>query len=106
ALGRDGSGDADGDGAPDGDEFRAGTSPINGLSVLKAVIVAPTAGDPQILWSAVPGRTYRVQFKDDVTSPTWENLPGDVTAGSSTGMAIDDTGTGTEDRFYRVLLVD
>src|SRR5690606_17683271 len=85
-LDRDGSGDADGDGVSDRDEFIAGTSPINDTSVLAALpIQAGSGGEPVILWAAVPGRKYRVQYKDDFNEPGWATLPGDVSADSSTG---------------------
>jgi Tol biopolymer transport system component len=105
-LDRDGSGDADGDGVSDRDEFLAGTSPINDSSVLAALpIQAGSGGEPVILWAAVPGRTYRVQYKDDFNEPGWLNLPGDVQADSSTGRKLDETGAVGPQRFYRVLIL-
>lgn len=105
-LDRDGSGDADGDGALDRDEFLAGTSPINDTSVLAALpIQSGSGGEPVIVWAAVPGRTYRVQYKDDFNEPGWATLPGDVSADSSTGHKRDQTGSVTPQRFYRVLIL-
>ncbi|HSH16939.1 MAG TPA: hypothetical protein VLD18_12945, partial [Verrucomicrobiae bacterium] len=105
-LDRDGGGDADGDGVSDRDEFIAGTSPINDTSVLAALpIQAGSGGEPVILWAAVPGRKYRVQYKDDFNEPGWATLPGDVWADSSTGRKRDQTGAVTPQRFYRVLIL-
>ncbi|MBI1178145.1 hypothetical protein GC207_11985 [bacterium] len=105
-LARDGSGDFDNDGVSDHDEFVAGTNPTNDHSVLEALTVyASSSSEPQILWSAIPGRTYRVQYKDDFNVAGWTNLPGDVRATSSTGMRLDDSGTAGEKRFYRVLIL-
>lgn len=105
-LDRDGSGDADGDGVSDRDEFLAGTSPINDTSVLAALpIQSGAGGEPVILWAAVPGRTYRVQYKDDFNEPGWLHLPGEVVADSSTGRKLDETGVVGPQRFYRVLIL-
>jgi hypothetical protein len=106
-LERDGYGDADGDGVLDRDEFFAGTNPINDASVLAALLIHSSSGDdPAILWAAVPGRKYRVQYKDDLEAPEWSALPGDVRADGSTGRKEDPTGAGMERRFYRVLALD
>lgn len=102
-LDPDGTADTDGDSASDGDEFIAGTSPINDRSIFAALpIRSSSGGEPVILWAAVPGRTYRVQFKDDFNVPGWATLPGDVVADSSTGRKLDETGAGGPHRFYRV----
>jgi Tol biopolymer transport system component len=115
-LDRDGSGDFDHDGASDLAEFRAGTNPANDASILR-VLRLTTAVDQAVtgrrstvlLWSATPGRTYRVQFKSDLNFQ-WLAVAGDVTA-SSTSASLTDTVEATPDdvmrphRFYRVLLV-
>jgi hypothetical protein len=56
-----------------------------------------------LVWAAQAGRSYRVQFKNDLNETMWTNLGGDVTAMSATASA-NDTLVG-EQRFYRVLLV-
>ncbi len=54
--------------------------------------------------STIPGRTYRVEFKDQLDAPTWTILGTDLTA---TGSQIVVTGSlvGTAQRYYRVMLV-
>ena len=54
--------------------------------------------------SAIPGRTYRVEFKDQLDAPTWTTL---VTGLTATGSQIVVTGTlvSTPQRFYRVMLI-
>jgi hypothetical protein len=104
-LDRNGAGDFDHDGAIDFAEYRAGTDPTNLASVLQVLSVAsPGTGTTTVLWSAVPGRTYCVQFKDAVDAGEWTDLPGPVTVASTTGMAVDHSGAGQGQRFYRVLL--
>jgi hypothetical protein len=57
-----------------------------------------------IIWSAVSGQTYRLQYKDDLSDAGWhERLP-DITAAGSTASAADPIGA-LPRRFYRILLV-
>ncbi|MGO8925383.1 MAG: lamin tail domain-containing protein [Limisphaerales bacterium] len=54
--------------------------------------------------SAIPGRTYSVEFKDDLNAPTWTTLVTDLTSTGSQ-IVVTDTLVGTAQRFYRVMLV-
>ncbi len=104
-LDHDGTADSDHDGQTDAEEFRAGTDPTNGDSVLQVLtITSPGSDHMTILWYAVPGRAYRVQYKNSVTDPEWTDLPGIVTATSTTGSATDLTAGAEAHRYYRVLL--
>jgi len=110
-LARDGSGDFDGDGASDLDEFRSGTNPANNNSILR-VLRLTTSAMPSpglmrttvLLWSASPGKTYRVQFKEDINAP-WADLPGDITAGGTSASTTHTAAAPASVGFYRVLLV-
>ena len=55
-------------------------------------------------WTAVPGRTYRVQFKQDVTDPFWTDLVGLVTAETGVASKVDVTPEAPR-RLYRVVLL-
>lgn len=105
-LQRDGNSDSDGDGQTDGMEFQAGTDPTNVGSILRVITLSPPAVGPvQVFWSAVPGKTYRVQFKVSVSNPNWNDLAGDVTATDATGAKEDTAAGAAPERYYRVLLV-
>ena len=56
-----------------------------------------------LTWTALPGRAYRVEFKDTLDAPDWTQLGSSVVASASTASTADPTATGTQ-RFYRVLL--
>ena len=104
-LDHDGTADTDYDTQTDAEEFRAGTDPTNGDSVLQVLtITSPRSDQTTILWYAVPGRAYRVQYKNSVTDPEWTDLPSIVTATSTTGSATDLTAGAEAHRYYRVLL--
>jgi hypothetical protein len=53
-------------------------------------------------WSAMPGATYLVQFKDDLNAPTWNDLPGLVTATGELATRTDTAPIGNQ-RWYRIV---
>ncbi|MGZ4964505.1 MAG: hypothetical protein ACXWC8_18265, partial [Limisphaerales bacterium] len=101
-LSHDGSADTDGDGMTDLQEFLAGTNPTNNDSVLRCLAVTSSQGGATIYWSAVPGRTYRVEYKTSVDDPIWTTLIDSTTAIISTASAIDPDPSLNSQRFYRV----
>ena len=75
-LSRDGAGDQDGDGQSDLQEFLAGTNPTNGGSILRVLTITPMGGgSTTVVWSAVVGRNYVVQYKDSLDG-SWTNASG------------------------------
>ena len=99
------SADADGDGASNLDEFKAGTDPRNSASVFRVSI--PYHSTPRTLeFECVPGREYRVWFSDDLI--TWGEVPNPTFVFYSLTDCTwtdDRHGTGGVDvrsRFYRV----
>jgi Tol biopolymer transport system component len=104
-LSRDGDGDFDGDGHTERQEFLAGTDPTNTGSILRVLTVTALSGGTTVLWSSVPGKSYRVQFKDSLDAATWSELTGVVTADSATASAFDAGAGSAAQRFYRVVLV-
>ena len=56
-------------------------------------------------WEAVPGRLYRVEFKDNLSDPAWTRLGSDIRASVATCMATDNVSAEAH-RFYRVRLVN
>ncbi len=106
-LFEDGSGDWDGDGMTDGDEYRAGTNPTDDRSILRAFLrVSVTTGAETVIWRAIPGKTYQVQFKEDLQESDWSDLPGDVAATEETASKPAGSAHDHLQRFYRVRLVE
>ena len=102
-LYRDGAGDQDGDGQTDLQEYLAGTSPTNDASILRVLTVTPLGGgSTTVVWSAVVGRDYIVQFKDALDAE-WTNASGMIGA-DSTSMSFAHNSSSSE-RFYRVITV-
>ena len=105
-LARDGTGDFDGDGATDGQEFRAGTDPTNCGSILRAMtLVELGSRRTTVLWAAAPGKTYQVQYKNELADAEWQTLPGTVEVNGATASLVDEAAPGQGRRFYRVAVV-
>lgn len=103
-LNLDGTGDFDADGASDLHEFQAGTDPTNLGSVLRVLMITATSGGPTtLLWRAIPGRTYGVQFKDGVDGPAWSGLGSGMRAVFNSAT-FTDTNAAPARRFYRVMV--
>jgi hypothetical protein len=60
-------------------------------------------GVATLSWHAESGRTYRVQFKPDLGSGSWNDLEPLVTASNSTALFLDSTISQDSQRFYRVV---
>ncbi|HTL17705.1 MAG TPA: MBG domain-containing protein, partial [Patescibacteria group bacterium] len=67
--------------------------PMSTISILNET-------DLLLSWTAVSNVTYRVQYKSDLNSTFWIDLPGDVVATSSTASRTDTRAAGN--RFYRI----
>jgi uncharacterized repeat protein (TIGR01451 family) len=59
----------------------------------------------RLTWTAVPGRSYRVQYKDDLGTPAWTLLGADLLAVESTLSALDPA-PAPQQRFYQILLLE
>lgn len=84
-------------------EDRAGTDPMNSASVLKIIGATRVTGVTQVSWLAVPGRSYRVQYKHRLSDPAWTDVPAPVQVAGSQGFVFDSTAPASQ-RFYRILL--
>ncbi|MCX8090275.1 MAG: hypothetical protein N3I86_04975 [Verrucomicrobiae bacterium] len=89
-----------------------GTPSLSTTVSFTATVVPPPALDSvsvsngviTITWSAIPGRTYRVEFKADLAAPGWTALSPEVTAGGPTASFSEPIAE--TQRFYRVVALD
>ena len=105
-LSRDGNGDFDHDGMTDRAEYLAGTDPKAPASVLRIVQIEADPIGVHVVWQTVPGKLYRVQYKDATEEPYWNDVPGDVAASGALADQDDFTPTLGRQRYYRVILLN
>jgi hypothetical protein len=71
------------------------------------VRIIETAASPGVFfalsWEAEPGKTYRVEYKDDLAASSWNTLPGDVFADGNLASKGHATTADSSHRYYRVL---
>ncbi len=67
-----------------------------------------TGGNPSqvtLLWSASPGRRYRVQYLPQIGG-VWSDATGEITAAGTSAFGAVTATPGSGAGFYRVLLVE
>ena len=96
--------DADGDGATNWQEYKAGTDPNNANSVLR---LKSKAGQPQqcvIRWPSVSGKQYVIERATSIYAPNWSAIS--TNSGTGWDMEYQDSGAGSGPRFYRVHVLE
>jgi beta-glucosidase len=78
---------------------RAGRTGSN----LTAVNISLTQAGATLRWSASVGAVYRVNYKNSLSDPVWNNGSGDITGSNTTWIWVDVTAPGVSQRFYQVL---
>ena len=101
----DPSADQDGDGQSNAAEQTAGTNPFDAASVLRATAIARIGNDTHVTIATVPGKTYQLETSILLTTPSWSNVGGTVTATASSTVFIHEDGAGDDKRFYRARVV-
>lgn len=94
--------DSDGDGASNLAEYLAGTDPRSAASKLA---IFSTAYDPAagitIGFYGVNGKTYTVEYKDDLTAAAWAPLQTGIVSSGGYTQVIDAGAAARPRRFYR-----
>lgn len=62
-------------------------------------------GGLSLSFGTIPGRTYRVEFKDDLNDPAWSALGADVIADGDSLTVSDPAGQGPQ-RYYRIVILN
>jgi hypothetical protein len=99
--------DTDNDGMTNAQEYAAGTNPNDPNSRFSIQSVTPQSNGFQVAWPSQLGLTYRAQWKNLMTDPTWQTITPDFTGSGSILTWLDDgtqTGGFTGSRFYRVAI--
>jgi hypothetical protein len=85
-------------GAPPLSDSKSFTVAVVSRPILEAVALSNNVLG--LFWNAISGQTYRVQFKQNLSSANWTDLPPDVTAAGSSASKTDTIGSSA--RLYRV----
>jgi hypothetical protein len=103
SIGEDGAdGDPDNDGFTNLEEFLSSTSPRDNDSFLALAAQPVSTGVVSLTFSSTPGRSYTIQYRDNLTSSRWQVLRTVVAPSSGGVIALSDTLTNSV-RFYRLL---
>ena len=82
------SGDEDNDGQTNADELIAGTDPLNPNSRFAIETILATPSGFTLTWTPVPGKTYTVEAREDLSSGTWVPIASNLTSGTYTDSVI------------------
>ena len=98
--------DQDGDGMINSAEEIAGTNPMNPQSVFQVSQLQPGTGTMTLTWQSAPGKTYQVQWTENLSSASFSALQSamvSASAGSTTSWT--DPNPGSSRRFYKVIVI-
>jgi hypothetical protein len=90
-----------------------GTPPLSASQTFTVTVLLPPGLQPVGLagqtltvgWTGALGKTYRVQYKDDLTAPAWNRLGADQT-GSGGPLSFNADLSQSPHRYFRILLVN
>ena len=90
--------------ADNGSPSLSDTNSFNVIVVSRPIIQSITVadGNTTLTWSAIAGKSYRVQYKLDLSQTDWSDLAGDVTASDTNAIKVDTTVSNATNRFYRI----
>jgi hypothetical protein len=94
-----GNGDDDGDGQTNADELIAGTDPLNPSSRFQINTILTRPSGFTLTWTPVPGKIYRIEARENLSSGTWDPVATGLTSGTYTDPAISPSR-----KFYRIVV--
>ncbi|MFM8653921.1 MAG: thrombospondin type 3 repeat-containing protein, partial [Verrucomicrobiota bacterium] len=94
--------DPDGDRFTNAQEFSLGTDPMDPSSSFKTGAMSRDGNSVTISWSSVSGKTYQVQKRASLTSGSWVDVGGPITATSGSSSATVDVSDAPNACFLRI----
>ncbi len=94
--------DADGTGMTNLQKFRAGLDPLNPNSVFRISSIALSSANIQIGFPSISGKTYQLQYRNDLVTGNWSTLTDQIFGTGATIQVIDFSNSGASRRFYRL----
>jgi parallel beta-helix repeat protein len=97
--------DTDGDGLTNLQEFLAGTDPRDPTNRFAVTSTDISTGAPRVGFKPMTGKTYQMEYRDDLIMGSWTTLLDGIFATSNSIIQVSDpSGTGLTKRFYRITL--
>ncbi|MGZ5002939.1 MAG: PQQ-dependent sugar dehydrogenase, partial [Chthoniobacterales bacterium] len=96
--------DTDGDGLTNAQEFLAGTDPTSGASALRITSITNDGTTVGLSFPTVFSKSYQLEYKDNITDPSWNSL-GTSVAGTGGTVEVTDTSSNPGHRYYRLRLL-
>ena len=96
--------DADGDGLTNLQEYRAGTDPRSATSALRISALDNISAGFRVSFPSVTGKTYRLDYRDDLVTGNWATLVDQVFGSGGTLQISDPSAIGLAKRFYRIVI--
>jgi len=84
----------------------AGRANTGTTAPIQVAVLSVTDTGVTLSWNTVAGRTYRVQYKSDLSEPSWTDLAGDITADATAATKVDSSISGARQRYYRIRILD
>ncbi len=75
-------------------------------ALIQMTVLGVTDISVTLSWNTVTGRIYRVQYKSDLSEPSWTDLAGDITADAATAIKVDGSINSTRQRYYRIVILE
>jgi hypothetical protein len=72
--------------------------------LIQVEVVSLTDTSVTLSWNTVAGKTYRVQYKSDLSEPSWTELAGDIAAEATIATKVDGSIHGVGQRYYRIVI--
>ena len=70
---------------------------------ISSITAAP--GTTTLTWQTLPGKSYRVEYKDDLNDSAWTRLGSDLLAPDDS-LSVTNNGATSSRRFYRIRQLD
>jgi hypothetical protein len=94
------------DGSPNLNDSATFIASVSAAPELLIAVTSVSVDSVTLSWPAVPGSTYRVQYKNQLTAAVWTDLAGDVVAAGPAASKVDNSVGGLPERFYRVTVLE
>jgi hypothetical protein len=99
------TGDPDGDGFGNLQEFLAGTDPTDSSSALRIISITSDESNTVVSFITCSNKFYELQASDGLTASNWSTIVTNIAGTGGIVSIIDADAIGFTNRFYRIRLL-